>query len=92
MTAQILTANRTANGTDGPRLVHQDSIVYCSGTFDGATVTVEYGPTADGPWDTEADLTFTAAGRISTNWTARTHVRATVSAAGASTDVSVWVG
>lgn len=92
MTTKLLMDARTTNGTDGPTLVFQDSVVYCDGTFDGATVTVEYGPTEDGPWFTADEVTFTAKGHSASVLTARSHVRATVSSAGASTSVSVWVG
>lgn len=92
MSESILLANLTANGSSTPRLVPRDAIIYCDGTFDGATVTVEYGPSSTGPWYTSDDITFTAKGHKGSTLTGRSYMRATVSSAGASTDVSVWAG
>lgn len=96
---------RTTNGSSDPVKVAalRDSngswpqvgehlAVFADGTFDGATIALEVAPTSAGPWASTADSAFTAAGRVVTPMSGRAWVRATVSSAGASTSVSLWVG
>lgn len=66
--------------------------VFAEGTWDGATLTLEFGPSKTGPWLTDANTTFTANGAAITEMSRNTWVRATLSSAGASTDVNLYVG
>ena len=66
--------------------------VYATGTFDGATVQLDHSPSADGPWVSESDVAFDSAGSKSTPMSRHAWVRGTVSSAGASTSVTLWIG
>ena len=65
--------------------------VICSGTFDGATATLQIkGPSGD--WVSLTETTFTAASAIVTPLSPNVSVRAVVSSAGASTDITLEIG
>ena len=67
--------------------------VFCTGTPDGATVTLEFGPTKTGPWLTDTNVTFAnTTGAAVTTMSRNAWVRGQVASAGASTDVNLYIG
>lgn len=94
----------TANGSSTARQIksivrdlegsseRQTWTIIADGTWDSASLQLDFGPTADGPWQTSSDVTFDADGAQITELSRELWVRATLSSAGGSTDVNLWVG
>ena len=77
---------------DYPGMAGETLTVITAGTFDGATVTLQAAPASTGPWVPLEDGAFTAAAVKAMPLSRRAYIRAVVSGADTSTDVSLWVG
>ena len=75
-----------------PGLAGQDFTVICAGVFGGAEVAIEIGPTSSGPWVQVPEGEFSEPGALVTPLSRRAFIRATVSGATGTTNISAWVG
>ena len=66
--------------------------VIAAGTWDGATLTLEFGPTENGPWVSTTESAFTDDAIYVSPASRSVFVRGTLSSAGASTSVDLWLG
>lgn len=69
-----------------------DKVICCSGTWDGATITIQVSPDGGTTWIDVDHGAYTDdfVKRVSLCYGMK--IRGTVSNAGASTDLSVWIG
>ena len=66
--------------------------VGAQGTWDGATLKLEFSFDGGTVWHEDSNLTFTANGSSVSELSRNTLIRATLSSAGASTSVSMYIG
>ena len=77
---------------DYPGMAGETVTVITAGTFGDAAVTLQAAPASTGPWVPLEDGAFTAAAVKVMPLSRRAYIRAVVSGADTSTDVSLWVG